>query len=355
MKFSKGIVMSTTFYKKCPGCGLEKPFTSHDQLYCKQCYRALHYGEISNDLNPFKLEEFATDLSALNQNVFLVSDVLNFTQSIPVNLNQIVKGKNLYFVINKVDIIPKSLSAQILINRLETKLNELKIEYKGLFLTSALKQKGIDDLFKFIIASKKNAAFIGNSNSGKSSLVKALLKCTNKESHTIISNTIGTTLDKLVIPLNDQVALIDYPGFYLNGNVQNYLEKANLKRLLPNKEIRALNFQINKPVGFLIEDFFYFEVEPIDKSNEQQSIQIWMSNQVKIERRNPNNPPFSEKSATNDIIKRKFKDEFFSKEQRRMLTISGLGIIFISAKIKINGIYSRSEFKIILEPSYLLH
>ena len=274
MKSLKGIVMSMISYKKCPGCGLEKPFTSVDQLYCKQCYRALHYGEISNDLNPFKLEEFASDLSLRNQNVFLVTDVLNFTQSIPFNLNQIVNNKHLYIVVNKIDVLPKSLPTKTLIKRLQTKLAELKIQYKGLFLISALKQKGVDDLFQFIIKTNLNAAFIGNSNSGKSSLVKALLKRTKQESHTIISHTIGTTLDKLTIPLSEQVLLIDYPGFYLTGNVQNSLKKSDLKRLLPKKEIKALNFQINKPVGFFIEDFFYLEIEPIFDVPEPQSIQI---------------------------------------------------------------------------------
>ena len=81
-----------------------------------------------------------------------------------------------------------------------------------------------------------------------------------------------------------------------------------------------------------------------------------MSDLVKIERRNPNNPPFvNEKNISNDIIIKEFKREFFSKDQRRMLTISGLGIIFMSEKLKIKSIYLRSDFKIILEPSYLLN
>ncbi len=346
--------MNMIFYKKCPGCGLEKPFVNENQLYCKECFRALHYGEISNDLTTFELENFALDFSSSKQNVYLVTDALNFTQSLPNNLNQIVKGKHLYIVVNKVDVIPKSLSGTNLIERLQAKLKTLKIEFKGIFLTSALKQQGINDLYRFIFQSKKNAAFIGNSNSGKSSLVKALLKVSKQESHTIISHTIGTTLDKISIPLNDQVTLIDYPGFYLSGNIQNHLSKQTLKRLLPKKEIRALNFQISKRVGFLIEDFCYLEIEPLEKIQTVANIQIWMSDLVKIERRNPNNPPFDENDKANDIIGIDFNDEFFSKRKRRMLTLSGLGIIFASKEIKINAIYLKSDFKIIIEPSYLL-
>ncbi len=314
---------NTKYFKTCPGCGLEKEI-KEEQTYCKSCFKALHYGEIENNLTPIKQANILKEIKKNKGEVFLVTDILTFRTNLVKKINNYVSPYRLTIIINKIDVLPKSINMNRLYQWTKKILKENGIEAKELIFLSSLKNYGIDYLNERFLNNNSNLHFIGYSNVGKSTIIKALAKVNNIEAKNITSYTLGTTLGKISLQYQTQ-ELIDYPGFINNSNFLNFLSKKEIKKFIIDKEIKTRNYVNLENKIINIENRWYFNI----KTKEKVSFQIWINNLLKIERNNYEKFLLSLDNRENKLTRIEITFDSKLYATKKMLVIVGLGIIFL--------------------------
>jgi ribosome biogenesis GTPase A len=148
-----------------------------------------------------------------------------------------------------------------------------------------------------------------------------------QEIHNLVSNTIGTTREPIELPFNNHL-IIDYPGFYLAGNIQNHLANKDLKKVLSRKEIKVVNYRLGEHQMISIDNIVTFIVD----SDIRTPYQFTFSNDIKIERKNSAHFVLKDDHEIIDINQ-------LPKFKRQDIIISGLGIITLTksdAKLSIS-------------------
>ena len=245
--------------KRCIGCGgilqnahesdafyTPKSLESNDPIYCERCYKIRHYGLIKPS---FVSEEVILDtLHQINQRpgvMVLVTDAIDFYGSIHEFFKTLSKQKRTLLVVNKVDLLPKSIKH----DRLETlflkKAKAYGLNVDECLLVSALKKTLVDELLEkmFHIAKGQDLYLMGLTNVGKSSLLNALLESKNQ-----IKNQITTSLSPNItqglIPFKiGHHTLYDTPGLTHSRTYRHYLFNDSLKKIIPLKEIKPRTYQ----------------------------------------------------------------------------------------------------------------
>lgn len=310
---------------KCEGCGqalqiknaYEAGYTNNkDATFCMKCYRSLHYGEKENDLTKFNIETYLEQLQREDNEVIMVMDILNPYQTLVKDINKYVSSERLTVVVNKVDSLPKSISAESIIEYVARIAEDKNIKFKNISLVSSTKMENIDALYNYIQTLNNRVSIIGYSNVGKTSFIKALFRSKVEQVNNLVSYTIGTTLEPIELNL-DGKEIVDYPGFYLESNIQNILGKEDLKLLIPRKEIKVKTNQLLDNQIIRIGDYASFIVA---KSEMKSGYQFTFSNDIKESRHkwNQEKPKF-------DFTEHKIKP--MEGKKRQDIIISGLGVI----------------------------
>lgn len=203
--------------KKCIGCGIELQYEDKNKLgyipenkynnsdYCMRCFRLIHYNDIS-----FSDKELSTNyiLDKVNKdNIFkiYVIDFLNINNN-TIDIYNRIKGNKL-LLINKIDMIDKSINKKNIINNIKNIYN-----IDNILSISTLYSDSINILLNYLNKNNIDKCYIlGPTNSGKSSLINKL--CNNN--NLTISNKRNTTLEFINIKL-DRLTIIDTPGFLIN-------------------------------------------------------------------------------------------------------------------------------------------
>ena len=203
--------------KKCIGCGIELQYNDknkigyipenkyNDSNYCMRCFRLIHYNDTST-----KDKELSTNyiLEKVNKdNIFkiYVVDFLNINNN-TIDIYNKIKGNKL-LLINKIDMLDKSINKNNIINNIKT---IYKID--NILSISTLNDNHINLLLNYLNKNNINKCYIlGPTNSGKSTLINKL--CNNN--NLTISNKRNTTLEFINIKL-DNLNIIDTPGFLIS-------------------------------------------------------------------------------------------------------------------------------------------
>lgn len=232
---------------KCVGCGIKLQTEDKESLgyttdieknICERCFRIKHYSDYKAvSLNNQDYKEIINNIPSSSLIIY-VSDILS------LDLKNLPNNKNTILVLTKYDILPKSTKEEKIINK-------LKEEYKNLLdiiCISSLKNYNIDKFYKTIMKyhNNKDIYLIGNTNSGKSTLLNKLIQnyTTDKIQNITVSMYPSTTLDKVEVKLNN-LTIIDTPGLIDESNYVNYLSPKDLKRITPKKEIKPRSCQIS--------------------------------------------------------------------------------------------------------------
>ena len=245
---------------KCLGCGaiLQKDDISKEgyttdlnKKYCKRCFDITHYSKyiISNKKNEEYLKKInyinkTNDLVILTVDLFSISDFENINISNPIIL-----------VFTKKDLIPRSIKEEKILEKIVTKNN-----VKSKIFISSKNNYNLDLLMNLINKYKtsKNVYVVGLTNAGKSSLVNKIVKnYSDGISDITVSNLPSTTLDFIEKKINDNLVLIDTPGLLDDGNIIN-LAQNKIKKIIPNKEINPIIYQIKHKQSIIIEDILAF-------------------------------------------------------------------------------------------------
>lgn len=203
--------------KKCIGCGVELQYIDKNKLgyipenkysdskYCMRCFRLIHYNDIS-----FKDKELSINyiLDKINKdNIFkiFVIDFLNVNNNTIDIFNKIEGNKLL--LINKIDMLDKSINKKNVITNIKTIYN-----IDNILGISTLNNGDINILLNYLNKNSINKCYIlGPTNSGKSSLINKI--CNNN--NLTISNKRNTTLEFIDIK-TDNLNIIDTPGFLIS-------------------------------------------------------------------------------------------------------------------------------------------
>ena len=254
--------------KKCVGCGIllqnenkEKSGYVADLSYnyCERCFRNINYSEI-NDLNvAIDNNSIIDTINKKSDLVFFVADLLNLSSDL-INIYEII-SKPKYFIINKIDVLPKNITSDKITNLLT---NEYKVN-ENIIYTSKNNSNLLDR-----IKLSNNIYFCGLSNSGKSTLISML----TGENNLIKSYMLNSTQDYNTVNFENK-KIVDCPGFILPSNLQN--DKL-LKIILPNKKINPRTYQISKPVTLNFHNMFSIRLTDVN------SIICYVSNGLVIKK-----------------------------------------------------------------------
>ena len=312
--------------KRCSGCGVllqdqnllqEGYTTSLENDVCQRCFRMKNYGEYqvvtkSND-------EYLKILKSVGETkdlVLYITDLLNLEENIE-EIRNILPNK-MILVLNKKDVLPKSVKDEKLINYLKEK----NIEFEEVIVVSVNKNINIDYLLKRIkyYQTSKNVYVVGHTNAGKSSLINKLISNYSDNTQELTMSPLpSTTLNLVKIDINDYLTLIDTPGLVDNGSILNRVDASMVKKISPKKEIKPRTYQLRKNQSIIIEDLIRIDYV----EGEKNSFTLFVSNDLKVKR--------LLNLFNNDELKDKNKLTYEVKYDED-LVINGLGFVKIVNK-----------------------
>ena len=333
-----------TKLKYCSGCGvllqndnisLEGYVNDLSNDICQRCFRMKNYGDYqvvtkSNE----EFLEILKDVDKTDDLVLHIVDILNLNKDLN-SIREVISNKML-LVLNKKDALPKSIKDEKILDY----INNLGLDYVDVVIISANKNYNIDLLIKKINKYKtSNRVYVvGRTNTGKSSLINRLIHdYSDSTSDLTISPLPSTTLNMISIVMNKDLVLIDTPGLIDRGNISNYLETNEIKKLINKKEIKPKTYQIKVGQCLIIDNIARIDYQ----EGEKNSFTLYIPNGLKVKRMNAN-----KQERLKDLAKSTF--ELGYKED---IVINGLGWIKIVDKAKLDvyvnqnvEVFSRRNF-----------
>ena len=312
--------------KHCQGCGVllqdenvlqEGYTTSLENDLCQRCFRMRNYGEyrvvVKSNEEYLQIIEMVAKTKDL---VLYVTDLLNLEKNIDEIRNMM--PNKMILVLNKIDVLPKSVKETKLIQYLEAK----DIHFEEVIVISTNKNYNIDTLLKRIKhhQTSKNVYVVGHTNAGKSSLINQLIHNYSLNNQELTMSPLpSTTLNMVHIDINEHLTLIDTPGLIDVGSILNHVDEKMVKKISPRKEIRPRTYQLRKNQSIVIEDLVRIDYV----EGEKNSFTLFISNDLKVKR--------YLNVIQHDDLKDKNKVTYQVKYDED-LVISGLGFIKIVNK-----------------------
>lgn len=272
---------------KCLGCGAilqnkdkskvgYTPKTNiEDTKYCERCFKITNYNEKFitklNNINNYILEE----VNKKAKYVYFMIDFLNINEETLQTFKKIKCSKSL--IISKLDIIPKSINKNKLIEYLKTNYN-IK---ENIYFQSTKKNLNTKSLINNLEEQHiKTCYILGYANSGKSNLINKINGFYHEDiKYKITTSSIpNTTIDFINIPVSEYLTLIDSPGFNLNNVIYKEDEYSLIERTNPKKYLKPITYQTKEITSFIIEDKLRIN------SNSNNSFTFYISNELNIKR-----------------------------------------------------------------------
>jgi ribosome biogenesis GTPase YqeH len=318
--------------RKCTGCGAYLQFDKPElggyvereafekATLCRRCFRMRCYGDyVFINKDNAEYIQMLKDINDTGDLVIYLVDILNISDNIK-DLNKYLHNP-IILVLNKIDLLPWSVN----INKIIKWLHQFDLKIIDIIGVSSEKNNQLDRLYKLINKHKKtsNVYIVGNTNSGKSTLINKLVSGYSKNKSDITTSFLpSTTLEIMDIKLNDNLILIDTPGLIDEGNIINKADYTTLKRIIPKKEIKPRVIQMEKEQSIVIDNVLRIDYV----EGEKNSFTVFISNEVGIERVN---------YKTNDKLKKNEKKEI-KVNQNEDIVINGLCWIKVIKEARIN-------------------
>ncbi|WP_339063810.1 ribosome biogenesis GTPase YqeH [Tepidibacillus marianensis] len=288
-----------TEMKYCEGCGVElqtadknkagyipSSALEKENLICQRCFRIKNYNEvipIQMDENEFL--KILNSIGETNSYVVQIVDLFDIDGTLIFGLPRFI-GKNPYIILaNKIDLFPKAMNQERIKQWLRRYLNDYGLYPEEIFLISAEKNIGFDDVIDYLAFERGNrdVFVVGATNVGKSSFINQLIKRQQEEEDYLELTTSrypGTTLNIVRIPLDDGHDLIDTPGIVNHKRLSEWVDPKTLKAISPNKTVKPKVYQLNGE-----QTLFFGGLARIDQVNQaRNNFVCYLSNAMEIHR-----------------------------------------------------------------------
>ncbi len=309
--------------KKCIGCGIElqcidpyddgyvNPQMFDSTVMCKRCFRLKHYGEykVTNKSNSF-YKGIIKEIFRMDELVVHIVDIFNMG-----NFDDIYKKiySKAILVISKIDILPKSVNEDKLIDYFKKKYPK----YVDVIAISSDKNYHMDELLMLMMKHKNsNEVYVlGNTNAGKSTFINKMIKdYTDKNMFIVTSCMPSTTLNVISIKINDDLTLLDTPGIVYDGDIITKLPEEVVKHINIKHEINPRIYQVKEREALVLDNIGRINI--LNDSN----ISMYISNNIDIDIAN-----FDNNTKYKDLERTKIK-----VLEGEDLVIEGLGFIKVS-------------------------
>lgn len=344
---------------KCIGCGaalqsedetkkgyIPESGMKREDAICRRCYRLKHYNEIMDvDIDSGEFMTMLNSLYEVDGLIIKVIDAFDINASLIPSFNRIVGDKKVIAVLNKTDLLPKSVNVNRLIHRAKLMLKENGITAVDTVAISALKNHGLDRLIDMVTrhAGGKDVYVVGTTNVGKSTLINQLIKMTTGDGEVITTSRFpGTTLDLIDIPLDENAFIYDTPGVIVPSQMAHYVSKGDLKHITPSKEIKPVTFQLESGQTLFLSGLARVDFE----SGDRNSFTVYASNHLTLHRtKTINAESFYEKhyngllappEIESPVLTENAKTFSFDVAEDSDIEISGYAFISLSAGAKVS-------------------
>lgn len=273
--------------KKCLGCGENLQTKDENALgyvkkevyeksdYCLRCFRIKHYGETSIIDKKIDIDEFIRNINEKNIPVLYLADITTLSKTTLEPFNKITTKK--YLVLTKRDLLPKSISNSKVYKWIKSNVGET-VEP---IIVSSLKKMNIDNIYNKLVNDNINEIYIvGYTNSGKSSLVNALLNSKGMKSVVTTSLLPNTTTELIKINLDKNLTIVDTPGFVSERLVMNYIDMNEYKKKLPKKEIHPKIYHLYSGQALIVDNFMRIE----NRSNKTINLIFYLKNELEYKK-----------------------------------------------------------------------
>lgn len=277
-----GAVIQTTDPKNpgfAPAAALEK-----ETLLCKRCFRLKHYNEVQ-DVSMTD-DDFLKMVSSIRESKGLIVhlvDLFDVSGSLINSLPRLTGENEIILVGNKIDLLPKLVNKRRMMDWLRSQAKAAGIKVSDVFLISAVKGHGMEELTNKIetLRKGKDVYIVGSTNVGKSTFINYLIKqSTGMEQVITTSYFPGTTLGFIEVPLDEQAYLIDTPGIVNKQQIVHYVSNKDLKIITPKKEVKARVYQLNSN-----QSLFFGGLARVDFiKGDKTSFICYFSNELSIHR-----------------------------------------------------------------------
>lgn len=248
----------------CSGCGVTIQTTNKDEIgyapasalkrevvICQRCFRLKHYNEVQDvSLTDDDFLKILHGLGAKDALIVKIVDIFDFQGSWLPGLHRFVGNNDILLVGNKVDLLPKSVNRNRLIDWMRKSSKDLGLRPVDVLLMSAEKGDHVREVARKIdeLRKGKDVYVVGCTNVGKSTFINRLIKTFGGETNQLIttSHFPGTTLDVIDIPLSGGQVLYDTPGIINDHQMAHFISKDELKVITPKKEIKPVVYQLNE-------------------------------------------------------------------------------------------------------------
>jgi ribosome biogenesis GTPase YqeH len=338
----------------CIGCGVkiqtEEPeeigyapqsALQKEAIICQRCFKLKHYNEVQDvSLTDDDFLKILNEIGQSDALIVKIVDIFDYNGSWLPGLHRFVGNNKILLVGNKVDLLPKSVKTNKLINWMKQESKQLGLKPEEVFLVSAAKGHFITEVAAAIDQYRegKNVYVVGCTNVGKSTFINRILKEVTGEGDIITTSHFpGTTLDIIEIPLSDGKALVDTPGIINHHQMAHYVDKRDLKVITPKKEIKPKVYQLNEGQTLFFGGLARFDFI----SGGRSSFVCHFSNEINIHRTKMEKadelyqnhagemltPPRKEQM---DTFPELVRHEFTIKEPKTDIVFSGLGWITVN-------------------------
>ncbi|WP_407269511.1 ribosome biogenesis GTPase YqeH [Radiobacillus sp. PE A8.2] len=256
----------------------------NDTIICKRCFRLKHYNEVQ-DVS-YSDDDFLEMISQIRNTQGLIVklvDIFDFNGTFINSLGRLTGNNPIILVGNKVDLLPKSTNIGKLKQWMKKSAKDLGLTVQDVFLISAVKGQGMEQLRSAIEAYRKtkDVYVVGSTNVGKSTFINKLINESTGIGDAITTSYFpGTTLGFIDIPLDDKSSLYDTPGVINRKQMAHYISDQDLKIITPKKEIKPRVFQLEDK-----QTLYFGGLARLDfEQGEKQSFVCYFSNQLNIHR-----------------------------------------------------------------------
>lgn len=255
--------------KQCLGCGSELQTEKMNERgyakdisndYCQSCFRLRHYRDFKRVKAKVNDGDTLAFIDSFDGHVVWVLDIMHLNQSLHPGLLRTLRHKDVVLVVNKRDLLSKTMSNGKLTQSIMMALKGTDITLSEVLFVSALKKDSLEPLKPYL--EDAPCAFVGCVNAGKSSILNKLLG----QDDLSVSPVASTTADVMRIQTSE-VDVYDTPGLSTETALSDKLSDEALVLLSPHKEIKPKVFQIYEKQTFIIGNIGAVTITPKKTAN----------------------------------------------------------------------------------------